>query len=97
MIPYKVAEILFNMDWDNTKKAYKTLGFNLDSVRKAVVMDMLFNLGVNKFKMFKKMIKAIENGDYNLAAEEMIDSEWYRQVGYRSKKLVDMMRSGEKA
>ena len=39
------------------------------------------------------MREALLEGDYNKAADEMIDSKWYNQVGNRSKTLVKMMRS----
>lgn len=68
---------------------------NLDHVRKKVVVDMRFNLGPAGFRGFRKMIAALEVGDYFKAAEEMQDSQWYHQVGNRSKRLVRMMATGE--
>jgi len=58
-----------------------------------VLIDMAFNLGLTKLNKFVEMRKALLKGDYNKAADEMIDSKWYNQVGNRSKTLVDMMRS----
>tara|TARA_R100001129_G_C5305043_1_gene243558 strand:- start:581 stop:1111 length:531 start_codon:yes stop_codon:yes gene_type:complete len=58
-----------------------------------VLVDMAFNLGLTKLNKFVEMRKALLKGDYNKAADEMIDSKWYNQVGNRSKRLVDMMRS----
>ena len=63
-------------------------------VRLALV-DMRFNLGPGRFRGFKKMIAAVEKGDFEKAAEEMKDSRWYGQVGARARTLVDMMKSGE--
>ena len=63
---------------------------------KKVLLDMAFNLGRTKLNDFEEMKKALLERDYNRAADEMIDSDWYRQVGNRSKKLVDMMRSAAK-
>ena len=94
-INYKIAKELFEMDWDETVKAYYSLNLLLDPVRRAVVLDMIFNMGLQGFKTFKKMIVALRHGNYQKAANEMIDSQWYEQVGYRAKKLVEMMRSGE--
>jgi len=42
------------------------------------------------------MIRAIKIGDYALAAREMKDSRWYKQVGNRGKVLYEMMLKGEK-
>tara|TARA_R100000353_G_scaffold38311_3_gene30364 strand:- start:7106 stop:7633 length:528 start_codon:yes stop_codon:yes gene_type:complete len=58
-----------------------------------VLIDMAFNLGLTKLNKFEKMREALLEGDYNKAADEMIDSKWYNQVGNRSKTLVKMMRS----
>ena len=67
----------------------------LDPVRQKVVLDMRFNLGPGGFRGFSKMIAALERDDYDTAADEMVDSAWYHQVGNRSKRLVAMMRTGE--
>lgn len=68
---------------------------DLDPVRQKVIIDMRFNLGSTGFKEFKKMIEALENHDYNKAADEMRDSVWYYQVGLRAKRLAKMMITGE--
>lgn len=58
-----------------------------------VLVNMAFNIGRPRLSKFKNMLAAIEAKDYNLAAEEMIDSKWYRQVGRRSEELVEIMRN----
>ncbi len=67
----------------------------LDPVRQKVLIDMAFNLGVAGLLSFKRMIQALNCYDYDTAADEMINSKWYHQVGERSKRLVQMMRTGE--
>ncbi len=67
---------------------------HISEVRKAALIDMCFNLGISRFKKFKKMIAAIERTDYDTAASEMIDSKWAVQVGSRSAELSEMMRKG---
>lgn len=66
---------------------------DLSVLRKAVILDMLFNLGLPRFKTFKKMILAVVNKDYRGAAIEMLDSKWARQVGKRADKLAYAMRN----
>lgn len=63
----------------------------LSEARSAVVMDMVFNLGMAGFKKFKETILAIEAGDYVTAAKNMIASKWARQVGKRAQTLARMM------
>ena len=67
---------------------------NLDAVRKDVVINMVFNLGLGRFKRFKRMIAAIERQDWDGAAKEMLDSKWAKQVGRRAIELAQMMKSG---
>ena len=39
------------------------------------------------------MKAGVDSKDWNLAAEEMVDSRWYRQVTNRAQRLVDRMRA----
>ena len=66
---------------------------DLSDVRQRVIADMMFNLGKSKFLGFKKMIEAVNAGDFAKAADEMKDSAWYRQVGQRGKTLEKMLRT----
>jgi lysozyme len=65
---------------------------HINDVRKMVLIDMCFNLGMPRFKKFKRMIAALERTDYIDAAAEMLDSKWARQVGNRAIELADLMR-----
>ena len=58
-----------------------------------VIIDMSFNLGKTRLAKFEKMRAAVAQYDFDTAGDEMIDSEWYNQVGNRSKNLVQMMQS----
>ena len=66
----------------------------LDETRKIVILNMVFNLGLNGFKKFKKTISYIKPGDYESAATEMLDSAWSIQVGIRAIELSKMMKKG---
>ena len=63
----------------------------LDESRKRVLIDMRFNLGPSRFRQFKKLIAAVKEKEFSRAAEEMKDSNWYRQVGKRAETLFEMM------
>ena len=54
---------------------------------------MMFNLGYPRLSKFKGMKAGVDSQDWNRAADEMIDSAWYRQVPNRAKRLVDRMRA----
>ena len=67
----------------------------LSAVRQMVLVDMAFNMGVPRLRLFKNMWMAIEKVNYPLACEEMIDSRWASQVGNRAMKLSLAMKNGE--
>ncbi len=67
----------------------------LDPVRQKVLIDMRLNLGMTGLLEFRRMITALAGQDYEVAADEMIDSKWYRQVKTRGVRLAGMMRTGE--
>lgn len=66
----------------------------LSSRRKAALIDMRFCVGPKGFRDFKRMHRALCEGDYEKAANEMLDSVFARQVGLRASELADMVRVG---
>jgi len=54
---------------------------------------MRFNLGPAGFRQFKKMIAAVNAGNFIEAAAQMKDSRWYRQVKNRAETLTAMMKN----
>ena len=93
-ISHDVAVLLFEEDFCRAKRDYDKLKLDLDPVRRGVVLDMLFNLGLPRFRGFRDMISALMRDDYETAADEMLDSLWSDQVKGRSQKLANMMRTG---
>jgi len=71
------------------------LPIEINNPRHMALISMMFNLGRGRFRGFRKMILAIENGDWEEAAEQAKDSNWYDQVGHRSKRIVHMLRTGD--
>jgi lysozyme len=67
----------------------------VNPVRKDVVLNMVFNLGLQRFRGFRKAIAAIKAQDWDEAARQMLDSRWASQVGRRARELAAMMRRGK--
>lgn len=67
----------------------------LDEIRRAVLVDMGFNLGIAGLFQFRRMFDALRAGDWDQAAVEMLASRWAVQVGRRATELAGMMRRGE--
>ena len=59
------------------------------------MIDMMVNLGATWLRTFRKMHEALEDQDYEVAALEMLDSKWARQVGTRAITLSKIMQSNE--
>ena len=60
---------------------------------KQIVANMMFNMGRPRLSKFKGMKAGVDSQDWNKAADEMIDSAWYRQVPNRAGRLVKRMRA----
>lgn len=70
----------------------------LDEVRQEALIDMHINLGASRFAGFKKMIAALEAGNYALAHDEALDSKWAREdVPERAKEIAMMLWRGHYA
>lgn len=66
----------------------------LEEVRRMVLVNMGFNMGVGGLLEFAKTLSLVRNGQHALAAEEMLDSKWARQVGARALRLAEQMSTG---
>lgn len=69
-------------------------GFNvLPEEVQLIIANMMFNMGRPRLSKFKGMKAGVDAQDWNKAADEMIDSAWYRQVPNRAGRLVKRMRA----
>ena len=67
----------------------------LNEPRKAVVADMIYELGPSGFSAFKQLIAAIDAGNYSAAEAAMLDSLWAKQVPNRANQNAKIMLTGE--
>ena len=58
-----------------------------------VIANMMFNLGRPRLSKFAGMKRGVDARDWNQAADEMVDSNWYRQVTNRADRLVERIRA----
>jgi lysozyme len=58
-----------------------------------IIANMMFNMGRTRLSKFKGMKRGVDAQDWNIAADEMVDSSWYKQVTNRADRLVDRMRN----
>ena len=73
----------------------------LDPVRRRVLQNMAFNLGIGNAATgkgllgFKNTLEFVRTGQYDKAADGMLASKWAKQVKGRAVRLAKQMRTGK--
>lgn len=67
---------------------------SLSEERRAVLVDMCFNIGLKSLLGFKNTLGAIKGGEWEKASKGMLASLWSKQVGSRAQELAEIMRTG---
>jgi len=93
------AEVLFKSDVNLAVDQFFTkiplfVREQCNLVRKHVLIEMIFNMGIKKVLKFRNMLAAIEAGDFEKASKEMLNSKWAEQVGGRAISMARKMRNG---
>ena len=93
-ISRRVAGMILEEDIYKAAFEYISLGWDLDPVRKDVVIEMIFWHGLQGFLLFKKTIAAIEKQDWQKVADEMLDSNSGKDYRSRMTLLANLMLEG---
>ena len=92
------ARFMLHADIDRIEQEAKSWDIygELDSTRQAVLLDMLFNMGLTRFNPNKwpKMFQALKEENWEEAANQMLSSAWAEQVKSRSERLAKLMEYG---
>ena len=72
---------------------YDELWKSIPSKKKIPLLDAIFNLGYNKYKMFHRHIKAVKELDWDKAADEILDSLAAEQAPCRYHLIASELRS----
>ena len=86
----------FEQDCENVLRDCHILYEDFDSLpeeAQQVIANMMFNMGRPRLSKFKGMKRGVDSRDWNAAADEMVDSAWYRQVTNRADRLVARIRA----
>ena len=76
----------------NANSRFKWLE-DMPIVVQEVILNMCYQLGITGVSKFRKAISALQEGDWNEAADEMLDSLWARQTPNRATELSDIVRN----
>ena len=88
------AEKLFEQDFKHHADAAKKIpGFGkADEKQQAALIDLTFNMGPDWYQDFPKFTAAFKAGDYELAGNELINSDWYGDVKRRAPTIVSLIK-----
>ena len=93
----EAERLMMNEVYDCVKALQRKLGDtynNLNANRKAVLINMAYNMGISGLMNFKNTLRYIKQGNYEQASENMLVSQWADQVGNRAKELSEIMKIG---
>jgi lysozyme len=95
--PNEITFLLNNDIDDRIDQLTRRLSWfeTLDSARQGVLLNMSFQMGVDGLMGFKNTLKMIEQGDYEAAAENMLNSLWAKQTPARANRMAEQMRTGQ--
>ena len=66
----------------------------LNDARQDAMVDICFNLGLTKLRGFTNALTAMSREQFDVAADEFMDSKWAKQVGMRALRVTEMIRTG---
>jgi len=67
----------------------------LDDARQRALINLAYNVGTTTLLKFKKTLQYLEDGFYNDAGIEVLDSRWAKQVGRRATFISNVFITGE--
>lgn len=67
----------------------------LSKARQEVLINLCFNMGINRLLKFNLFLGALEAGLWSDAARELLNSKYAQQVGKRAIELAEQIKSGK--
>jgi len=100
-IPKSQVDTWFRIDIQSAiRGAQRVVGndcwVNLNDVRRRAVIDLTYNMGEGPTGLggFVNFIRQMQSAEYTLAGASLQDSLWFREVGIRGPRVVQMVVSG---
>ena len=92
------VEYLLNNDIERVRQELTDNYFwfpALNEARQDAMIDICFNLGMTRLRGFVNALEAMSREQFDVAADEFMDSRWATQVGNRANEITEMIRVGE--
>ena len=92
------VEYLLNNDIERVRQELTDNYFwfpALNEARQDAMIDICFNLGLTRLRGFVNALEAMSREQFDVAADEFMDSRWATQVGNRANEITEMIRVGE--
>jgi len=97
-IDIDLANQLLENDIEKTEKALETAYKNyhhLSPARQDALINMGFQIGVRGLMGFKRMLIALDVGNFDKAYAEAMDSDWAKQTPARANRVARQLMYGE--
>lgn len=100
-VPRKVGDVWKQVIVDgkinamNSRSNIKAALANCNPARQDILISMAYQMGVDGLALFKGTLGSIASGDFNAAANGMLDSLWARQTPSRARRHAEVMRTGD--
>lgn len=66
----------------------------MDDRRQNALANMAFNLGITRLMLFTQTLDNLKRGDYEAAAAGLPLTLWYKQVGRRAVRIIEVFKGG---
>jgi len=96
-LAYERVVLIVTKDAEKVKSAldsHLTWWRKLDEARQRALVNMTFGLGVNGLLSFKNTLAALESGNFDSAADAIVDSKWYKRDETHASRIANIIRYG---
>ena len=83
----------FSKAYDDAKKVLEGIDTDINPIAFSVIVEMVSQMGMQSVSGFKNFLDALEEGNYDKAAQEMRDSRWGKQTPKIADTLAKKMSS----
>ena len=99
-ISQRVSEMMFDDALESTHRdvfIQLPVYSSLDPMRKEALLNMAYTMGIGGLLTFRKMLAALQAGDYEEAARQTLLSKWAtdpQQDNARARRIAEQIRTG---